>query len=370
MPSAIRVVDRFRDLADVNFTPGAGVDGYAMVYDHATGKLVPSASVPNAGTLDGLDSTAFALAGHTHPLSALTQSGATTGQAAVWDGAAWAPGSAGVTDHGALTGLADDDHSAIYVSLAPAASARNLIQTAADVTLLRIKQAAGQANNATNLLAVELSAGTVTAGIHQSGYFWSGNYYFTNPYNDVARLSYGSSTITVTAARLAIGSGLGASAVPFTVNLAAAQTANAINVTSSGGAAGDVFKVTSAGDIVGAKRLYLAQGLGVGGASPATTTCVVVPTSGSYYIADASNGLSYIGSNSWGLYASATLRIQLNATGIGFFAATPVAKATALTAADAGALNTGDAGSDTVIGNIRTRLGELETKLQAYGLLT
>lgn len=110
MPFTARVVDRFRDLADVAFTPGAGVDGYAMVYDHATGKLVPTASVLDADTVDGQHASAFALASHTHPLSALSQSGATTGQAAVWNGSAWAPGSAGVTDHGALTGLADDDH--------------------------------------------------------------------------------------------------------------------------------------------------------------------------------------------------------------------------------------------------------------------
>lgn len=57
-------------------------------------------------------------------------------------------------------------------------------------------------------------------------------------------------------------------------------------------------------------------------------------------------------------------------TKVGFFGATPVVKPTALTAANASALNTGDATSDTVIGNIRTRLGEVETKLVALGLLT
>lgn len=54
---------------------------------------------------------------------------------------------------------------------------------------------------------------------------------------------------------------------------------------------------------------------------------------------------------------------------IGFFGVTPAARAAALTAANNSALNTGDATSDTVIGNMRTRIGELETKLQAYGLL-
>lgn len=41
----------------------------------------------------------------------------------------------------------------------------------------------------------------------------------------------------------------------------------------------------------------------------------------------------------------------------------------ALTAANAGAINSGDATTDAVIGNMRTRINELESKLQALGLL-
>lgn len=62
-------------------------------------------------------------------------------------------------------------------------------------------------------------------------------------------------------------------------------------------------------------------------------------------------------------------RFRANATGIGFYGVTPVARATAPTAADASALNTGDATSDAVIGNMRTRLGEVITALQNLGLL-
>ena len=69
------------------------------------------------------------------------------------------------------------------------------------------------------------------------------------------------------------------------------------------------------------------------------------------------------------LRANATERIRINNTGIGFFGVTPVARAAALTAANNGTLNTGDATSDTIIGNMRTRIAELEAKLQAYGLL-
>lgn len=41
----------------------------------------------------------------------------------------------------------------------------------------------------------------------------------------------------------------------------------------------------------------------------------------------------------------------------------------ALTAAAASAVNSGDATTDTVIGNIRTRLGQVETALRAFGII-
>lgn len=57
---------------------------------------------------------------HTHPLSDLEQGGATEGQVPVWDADAGGPGvggwvvgdqtGGGVTDHGQLDGLGDDDH--------------------------------------------------------------------------------------------------------------------------------------------------------------------------------------------------------------------------------------------------------------------
>lgn len=49
---------------------------------------------------------------HTHDLDNLNQSGAVSGQVPVWNGAQWEPQtpSSGVTDHGLLSGLGDDDH--------------------------------------------------------------------------------------------------------------------------------------------------------------------------------------------------------------------------------------------------------------------
>ncbi len=55
---------------------------------------------------------------------------------------------------------------------------------------------------------------------------------------------------------------------------------------------------------------------------------------------------------------------------VGFFGSTPVTKPTALTTSDASAVNSGDATTDMVITNLRTRIDELEAKLQALGLLS
>lgn len=55
---------------------------------------------------------------------------------------------------------------------------------------------------------------------------------------------------------------------------------------------------------------------------------------------------------------------------LGFYGATPVVRPAALTAADASAVNSGDATTDAVIGNLRTRVNELETNLKALGLLS
>lgn len=46
---------------------------------------------PTLGTAASAASSDFAAASHTHPLSSLTQSSATTGQVPTWNGSAWAP---------------------------------------------------------------------------------------------------------------------------------------------------------------------------------------------------------------------------------------------------------------------------------------
>lgn len=70
--------------------------------------------------VSGLQTTldSKAATSHSHSLDSLTDvstSGATNGQSLVYQSGSWSPatvssGSGGVTDHGALTGLSDDDH--------------------------------------------------------------------------------------------------------------------------------------------------------------------------------------------------------------------------------------------------------------------
>jgi hypothetical protein len=82
----------------------------ATDWDSVSGK--PSTFPPSAHTHAVADTTGLqaaldgkAVTSHTHPLSALTQSSATTGQVATWNGTAWVPqtASAGVNSYNDLT---------------------------------------------------------------------------------------------------------------------------------------------------------------------------------------------------------------------------------------------------------------------------
>lgn len=148
------------------------------------------------------------------------------------------------------------------------------------------------------------------------------------------------------------------------LRLLASQTANAFEVQSSASAIQFRFDSVGSPHIVTNDGIFSWDG-GSGGQ-------LKLAGGGSLRVTDGSSNVlaSFVHNAGGTLRNAGTTRIEWNATGIGFFGVTPVARPTALTAADAGALNTGDAGSDTVIGNMRTRIGELEAKLQALGLLT
>ncbi len=258
--------------------------------------------------------------------------------------------SAGVSDHGGLTGLGDDDHSQ-YVLLAPAASARNVIRAANSSTIpLIVRLFSGSTQD---LIAVQNAAGTNMFRVD-----WQGNvtlatnlssstsgFTVTAPAGSYTLKGSSSATLyTVSASTGAhVFTPISAAAVVMAVRGAASQTANLQEWQNSAGTV--LAYVAASGQIVASNGL----------------SCATFTNSGSI---QAGSGGSFLKA------ADGANKVEWNATGIGFFAVTPVARPTALTAADASALNTGDATSDTVIGNMRTRIGELESKLQALGLLT
>lgn len=90
------------------------------------------------------------------------------GQALLWSQAQgkFVYGSAGISDHGGLSGLSDDDHGQ-YALLAPAASTRNVIQpTGAAVVPFILKGASAQTGD---LLQWQNSGGTVLGRVRSSG---------------------------------------------------------------------------------------------------------------------------------------------------------------------------------------------------------
>lgn len=216
---------------------GGGDDGKALCWDQSSGRFVL---------------TAKAAAAHTHAPSDISQGGATSGQALIWDGAEWAPATlpAGVTDHGDLTGLADDDH-AQYIVLAPGDSTRNVIQpTGAAIKPLVIKGATSQS---ANLLEWQNSAGTLLTYVSASGHLrapslepvpsgsstrtvwigpgaWGGTVDgYSYGYASVKMIQWGSSAGAVIICAMAAGN------VGLRVKAAASATANIISGEDSAG---------------------------------------------------------------------------------------------------------------------------------------
>lgn len=107
---------------------------------------------------------------HAHALGDLTNvntAGATDGQSLVLQGGQWGPatisggGGGGTTDHGALTGLADDDHPQYHTN---ARGDARYYQKTETFTQAEVNTAlAGKANTAHTHNASDLSAGTVAA---------------------------------------------------------------------------------------------------------------------------------------------------------------------------------------------------------------
>jgi hypothetical protein len=123
----------------------------------------------------------------------------------------------------------------------------------------------------------------------------------------------------------------------------------------------DIGKITSAGvtvnNVTGGIIRNVAAGLGVANINP--------------HNLDSNTGIGGDGNDILTLLAGGFegIRIEEN-TGVirlGFYTAVPVIQATAMTTADVNAPNSGDATTDTLISNLRTRINELEAMLSASG---
>lgn len=273
--------------------------------------------VSDHGALSGLaddDHTQYALAdgsrgsfaatSHTHAPSGITQGGATSGQVLAWNGSAWAPAtpSAGVTDHGALTGLGDDDHS-IYGLLAGRSGGQTLVgdtasggnltlQSTAHATRGRVlsdpvtvtstaaanigmivKGATSQSgnlfeaqNNSSTILASILAAGSFIGPTGSAGgtktlgaqscstavYLTSSNYGILGDNNGAAYLEWGPG-IGGTGLRTTRGfliSSIGAGIVPCTMIGASSQAVSVLTLTAGASQTGPLLRTENSSNTI------------------------------------------------------------------------------------------------------------------------
>jgi hypothetical protein len=168
----------------------------ATDWDSVSGK--PSTFPPAAHTHTVADTTGLqtaldgkAASSHTHTLSALTQSGATTGQVATWNGTAWVPQTTapGVTSYNALTDVPSTfppdshNHSAAQITSGTLALARIPTGTTSGTVALGNDSRFSDARtpishvhgNISNAGAIGTTAGlpviTGTSGVLQAGSF-------------------------------------------------------------------------------------------------------------------------------------------------------------------------------------------------------
>jgi len=135
-------------------SPTTGTDGVNQTY--CDGKIPKSTVTTNGDLIYGTGSSTVTRLGIGSTGQVLTVSGGVP---------TWAAATGGVTDHGALTGLTDDDHGK-YIFTDPASSTRNVIQPGGDFKGLVIK---GSASQTANLVEGQLSAGTIRFSVSAAG---------------------------------------------------------------------------------------------------------------------------------------------------------------------------------------------------------
>lgn len=247
---------------------------------------------------------AFAATSHSHAPSAITQAGATSGQVLAWNGSAWAPAtpSSGVTDHGALSGLGDDDHS-IYGLLAGRSGGQTLIGDTASGGNLALQSTShatrgrlltdpvtvtspaaasiglivkGAGSQSGNLLEAQNSSGTILASILAAGsligptgsaggtktlgaqscstaiYLSSSNFGVLGDNNGAAYLEWGPG-IGGFGLRTARGfsiTSVGAGIVPCTMTGASSQAVSVLTLTGGSSQTGPLLRAENSSNVI------------------------------------------------------------------------------------------------------------------------
>lgn len=141
-------------------TPSPGVTDHGALTglgdDDHTQYLLKSTVTTSGDLLYGTGSAAITRLGIGSNGQVLTVSGGVP---------TWAAATGGVTDHGALTGLSDDDHTK-YIFVDPASSTRNVITPGGDFKALVVKNSATQS---VNPFEMQNSAGTARCYISWQG---------------------------------------------------------------------------------------------------------------------------------------------------------------------------------------------------------
>lgn len=291
------------------------------------------------------------------------------------------------------------------------------------VTTLVVKEGAGQSSSSPFI--VQNNAGALIAEITSAGHFSTPGSIFST----YASISNPSATNDVAATRFILSSGsdgtLGALYLSFAMRPSATGSNRYVTLQAGDNSAyrlialqpngGNVSIGTTTDDgssklqvagtataysatvynptaVTGSSSLVVRAGAGQSGAlqawqNNAGTAMSYISTVGEFRLQD--NTTNYVGvmnrsggtdngdyglylnhtAESASIYAGSSKTVEVKKDKVGFFGVTPVARAAAPTTANASALNTGDATSDAVIGNMRTRLGEVITALQNLGLL-
>lgn len=197
-----------------------------------------SGSGLDADTIDGLHANELSTVASLNDLTDVTISTPSTNQVLLYNGSIWVNGTitSGVTDHGALTGLSDNDHSQYYLASNVSTDAQNFL-SAINSNLTY--------NNNTNRLTV--TGGLVTQGMRPAsngtsalGWFDAGGTQFV--YGDTTNLRVGINKAPTVALEVKTA-GANNGALQFSSNVYGATIATAA------GGSGNILYMSGGADI-------------------------------------------------------------------------------------------------------------------------